>query len=50
MNKKFTEKERKELIEARKQEMEHILPNHFTFCLGKKVFSRSIESGTRREK
>jgi len=30
------------LIEQRKQEMSHMLPNQFTFCLGQKIRSKSI--------
>lgn len=38
----LSKKERDELIEQRKQEMSHMLPNQFTFCLGQKIKSKSI--------
>ena len=38
----MTKKEREELIEARKQEMESILPNHFTKFMGEVIPSKKI--------
>lgn len=45
----FTDKEKKELIEARRQEMEHILPNNFTICLGERIPSKEITFHERRK-
>ena len=42
MKDEYTAKEQLELIEAREQEMSFMLPNQFTFCMGKKVSSKPI--------
>ena len=38
-----------EQIEARKQEMESILPNFYTVCCGVKVYSKRISIKERRQ-